>query len=621
MKLPRRRPRGSILMLSIFLLIALFALASAFLNLLPTESRAAIRSERLAMGGLAADAGITDALAWLRYQLAPKDGSASREPLANSVYPSLAERTIVLGGGWSYRWSLIADSETYPNGTNTVRGYTIVSRGYLNGVAQREARAQVIQESLSQYAALYDQWPDNLVQPVRSDSAPAGGPVHVNDIMRLWVPEGLAFWSSGGTPPYSDGLTASGTFSGSQDGFAYYGGNWSGSDANMRPYNDGGPIESRYNRMVSGGRDEMVAGYDEVVLPENTFVLRDAAWGFEASNPLPTSAGVYLNQESGSVSGIYIKGDVEEMELGYGGSQPAGTGTVTYGDNSWVKIELPISGQRSITNNQNYTVVTIKESSVTLPAGSVVNGSTLSAPTTYSADNSGDTATATTLMRKPDGTFQYYDSELNGVVYTDGNVQDVWGVNKGRRTLAVSSDEATGTTHDVVIGGQEADTSTSSAGAFSVAAGKKGILQYGVTDANGDGVLDAPTTANNVLGIIADNVMVSSKLKVGSSWAGSHPSNNPLYLYVTVLGGIADSDGTYGVQSYDSGGGGWAYRYGARILNAAGAWGTTSGHGLVNGNTFFDQPASLSPPPYFPSTPTFAIKSYEELPVTDGETL
>ncbi len=602
-------------------MIVLFIISLAFLSLLPVEARSAVRSEKIAMGGLAADAGITDALAWLRYQLAPKDGSASREPLAASVYPNEAARTRTLGGGWIFRWRLEADSETYPNGNNNVRGYTIVARAYLNGVAQREARAQVIQESLSQYAALYDTWPDNLVQPVRSDSAPAGGPVHVNDVMRLWVPEGAAYWSSSGLPQYSDGLTASGTFNGSQDGFAYYQGNWSGTNADMRPYNDGGPIESRYNRMVSGGRDEMVAGYDKVELPENTFVLRDAAWGFEASNTLPTAAGVYLNEESGSVSGIYIKGDVEEMELGYGGSQPAGSGTVNYGDNSWVKLELPITGQRSITNNQNYTVVTILESSVTLPAGSVVNGSTLSAPTSYSANTSSGTTTATTLMRKPDGTFEYHDSELNGVVYTDGNVQDVWGVNKGRRTLAVSSDKATGITHNIIIGGKESDASTTSAGSFSTSAGEKGIIQFGATDTDGDGVLDAPTTADNVLGMIADNVYVSSKLKHNSSWSSSHPQSNPLYLYVTVLGGIADANGTYGVQSYDSGGGGWAYRYGARILNAAGAWGTTSGHGLINGNTFFDQPASLSPPPYFPSTPTFSIKSYEDIVVTDGETL
>ena len=617
MKLHGQR-RGSILVLSIFLMVALFIVSMAFLSLLPVEARSAVRSEKIAMGGLAADAGITDALAWLRYQLAPKDGSASREPLAASVYPSQTERTRSLGGGWSFRWSLVADEQTYPNGNNTIRGYTIIARAYFNGVAQREARAQVIQESLSQYAALYDNWPDTLVQPVRSDSAPAGGPVHVNDVMRLWVPEGAAYWSSSGVPQYSDGLTASGTFSGSQDGFAYYHGNWSGSSADMRPYNDGGPIESRYNRMVEGGRDEMVAGYDEVELPTNTFVLRDAAWGFESSNSLPTSSGVYLNEESGSVSGIYIKGDVEEMELGYGGSQPAGSGTVSYGQNSWVKIELPISGQRRITNNQNYTVVTISESSVTLPAGSVVNGATLSSPVTYSADSSG---TATTLMRNPDGSFEYHDSELNGVVYTDGNVQDVWGVNKGRRTLAVSSDEETGTTHDIIIGGKESDASTTSSGSFSISAGEKGIVQYGAVDADGDGILDAPTTADNVLGMIADNVYVSSKLKHNSSWSSSQTQANPLYLYVTVLGGIADSDGTYGVQSYDSGGGGWAYRYGARILNAAGAWGTTSGHGLVNGNTFFDQPASLSPPPYFPSTPTFSIKSYEDIVVTDGETL
>ena len=88
-----------------------------------------------------------------------------------------------------------------------------------------------------------------------------------------------------------------------------------------------------------------------------------------------------------------------------------------------------------------------------------------------------------------------------------------------------------------------------------------------------------------------------------------------------VLGGITEEGGTYAVENYGSGGGGWAYRYGSRIMVDAGAWGTTSGHGLVNGNTFYDEPAAESPPPFFPSQPTFTLKSYVELPALDGETL
>ena len=257
----QRSQRGSILVMSIFFMLILFITASAFIVLLPVENRAALRSEQIAQGGLVADAGVNDALAWLREQLDPKDGSPSREPMAAGVHPSQAQRTVNLGQGWVYRWELTPDTETFPNGRNTIRAYTIESKAYRSGVVYRVARAEVIQDSLSEYAALYDFWPDNLVQPVRSDSAPAGGPVHVNDVLRLWIPEGNGFWNSTGDPKYSHGLTASGSAGSSQDGFLYYQGNWNGNDSNKRPYNNSGPIESRYSRMVEGGRDNICLLY------------------------------------------------------------------------------------------------------------------------------------------------------------------------------------------------------------------------------------------------------------------------------------------------------------------------------------------------------------------------
>lgn len=618
---PQQSQRGSVLMLSIFMLIALFVTASAFLNLIPLEARAAQRSERLAMGSLVCDSGITEALAWVRHQLAPPSG-ASKEPMASSVYPSQAARTRVVGGGWSYRWHLIPDGETFPNGSNPIRAYTIVARAYFNGVAEREARAQVVQNGINKYAALYHLWPDNLVQPVRTTSAQIGGPVHTNGVMRLWIPEGAAFWTAPGEPPYTHGLTARGTFSSSPDGFAYFEGNWSGSDAAKRPYNNAGPIASRYNRITKEGREGMKAGAAEVPLPTNTFALRDAAWGFNTADPLPASAGVYLHKTDGSVNGVYIRGNVEEMELGVGGTQPAGPGAVNYGNNSWVKIELPISGQRRIDFHENYTVVTIKDSSVTLPAGTIVNGAPLGTSMTYSPIPKGDgTFTNPTLMRLPNGQFVYEATELNGVIYADGDIRNLWGLNKGRRTIGVSSDKTTGVQHDIIIGGREADTSATSEGAFSILSGQKGLIQFGATDANGDNILDAPLSSDNVLGLVADNVIISSKLKQGGRWDTTHPASNPLYLYATVMAGITDPEGSYKVDGFDSGNAGYAYQYGARIMNSAGAWGTTTGHGLTRGNVFFDEPASLNPPPYFPSIPSFALKSYEENFVHDGETL
>ena len=617
MKLNSNDQRGSILVMSIFFMVVLFIMASAFLVLIPVESRAAQRSATQTQGALVADAGVTEAVTWMRYQLAPPDGSPSKEPMASGVYLSEADRTTVLGKGWTYRWELVPDAETFPNGSNSIRAYTVVSKAFRNGELKRIAKAEIIQDSLSQYAALYDEWPSNLVMPVRSTSAPANGPVHINDVMRLWISEGAAFWNSAGTPKFSHGITASGTFGSGGDGFAYYQSNWYGSDANKRPYDSNGPIASRYDRMAVGGSAAVTAGTSDVPLPKNNFEIRDAAWGFNATNSLPSTNGVYLNEENGQLGGIYIQGDVEEMQLGHGGTQPAlplnggsfpPSVNVDYGDNSWVKIEQPGSATNSIDQNKNVTVVTVK-TSFTIPANAVVNGSTQSSPFAVPADS--------TLVRNADGTFRHYPTELNGVVYTNGDIDNLWGTNKGRRTVSVESDPENGVTHDIVIAGKENDSN----GNISLAAGEKGLLQFGATDADGDGVLDAPTDANNTLGLVGYNVRISSSLKQNSSWATSHPSTNPLYLFGIVLGGNQGQGGSYKVDGYDSGDGGWTYRYGSRIMGEGGAWGTTSGHGLINGNTFFDEPASLSPPPYFPSAPSFTVKAYQDLPALTPESL
>ena len=614
--------RGSILVMSIFFMLILFITASAFIVLLPVESRAAQRSEQQTAGALVADAGITEAMSWLRFQLSPPDGSPSKEPMASGVYLSQAQRTTDLGNGWSYRWELIPDAETFPNGSNPVRAYTIVAKSYRNGRAFREARAEVIQESLSKYAALYDTWPSNLVSPLRSTSAPAEGPVHVNDVMRLWIPEGNGFWNSAGDPVYSHGLTASGTLGGSQDGFGYYQGNYSGSDSNKRPYNGSGPVASRYARMAEGGRDAVVAGADNVPLPRNTFSIRDAAWGFDAPNPLPGNNGVFLNEVNGELQGVYVRGDVEEMELGFGGtqpSQPISGGTfpsndpVNYGNNSWVKIEQPGNATNSIDTHKATTVVTLDEDPITLPPGAIVNGSTLTSTLNIPVGS--------TLMRKPDGTFESHSTELNGVVYATGDIKDLWGINKGRRTIAVEGDKDANVKNSIIIGGKEDDSPNSANSALSTAVGEKGLIQFGAVDADNDGVLDPPSNANNVLGLVGRDVLISDRLKSNGRWDSAHTPNNPLYLFAIVLGGINDDGGSYKVQGYDSGGAGWAYRYGSRIMVDAGAWGTTSGHGFVKGNTFFDNPASNSPPPYFPSKPTFVVKSYLDRPVVAEETI
>ena len=150
----------------------------------------------------------------------------------------------------------------------------------------------------------------------------------------------------------------------------------------------------------------------------------------------------------------------------------------------------------------------------------------------------------------------------------------------------------------------------------------------GVTDADGDGALDAPTNAENALGLIAKDVKVSHKLtdfRV-DGWALSHPEDNPLYIYASVIGGLSgdDGDGIFGLEEFPNGldpldpilGNGFRYQFGSQIVVQATAWArvqnTLPVAGLGSGQTIHDSAAALSPPPYFPAAPTFLVKSYED---------
>lgn len=650
----RRAQRGSILLLSIFFLIVLFLAASSFLVLIPVESRAALRTERQTHGGLVADAGITVGVQFAQAQLSPLDGSASREPMASGVYPSESERTTHLNDEWSFRWELIPDAETFPNGSNPIRAYTVVSRAFRNGVAEREARAEIIQEPLTSYQALYDRWSPNIFLPARTSSASFEGPVHANDTVNLWVPEGERYWNSSGPPRFSAGITSSGAFAGSDDGYGWFQGNYSGGSRGSRanafnqsrlPYDQDGPISSRYNRLAAEGRDGVESGTARVPLPQNTFSLSQAAWGFNATTQEPKddsnlSNGVYLNEVDGAVQGIYIEGDVEELELGVGGQQPSlpldsrgrfpTTNPVDYGTNSWVKIELPIPGQNNIDQDRAVTVLSITDAPVTLPAGAQLNGSVLSTPQSLPV--------STTLVRNADGEFQHFNSELNGSIFANGDIQNLWGLNKGRRTIAVAGDTSDiNNANEIVIGGREAD-SNNPRRRFSVREGEKGLIQFGVSDADGDGVLDAPTTADNALGLIAKDVKVSHKLtdlRI-NGWARSHPEDNPLYLYASVIGGLSgeNGDGFFGLERFPNGldpldpilGNGFRYQYGSQIVVQATAWsrvrGTDIVAGLGSGQTLHDEAAAASPPPYFPASPNFLVKSYEDIYLgSNGERL
>jgi len=397
---PRRR--GSALLLAIFFLTVLFFLAMALLELLPMELRAAQRQRFNQAAYFAADAGVTEALAFLEKQL-----ELEQEPgLAFTVQTGADPHHKMSGrlGDWEWSVEIRPDPETPPRGTNSLRIYKITSLASLFNVPYRKITVDAGQESFAKYAMFYDRGEANLVWDVASSRVE--GPLHQNDVLRLYVPGG--YFDTKGDPSFL-GPVSSSKFAGPEhgDGVEYTGGGG-------KPYNQAGsPILERYQRMLSGGREAIRTGEKVKEMPKNSRNLAEAAWGSKTTAP-PALPGVYLNSEVGTgdfheaLGGVFIQGDVDAMELGVSGG------------NSTVKITQ--GGKQSL-------VTVYTEGGITLPAGTKVNGQALPQPLEISAGH--------TVLKNADASYEVVSGATNGVVYATGTIHSLRGVNRGPRTVAV----------------------------------------------------------------------------------------------------------------------------------------------------------------------------------------
>ncbi len=133
-----RRKRGSVLLLALFFLFALFLMAIAFFRLLPTELHSAARSSRAVQAHYAADAGVREAVAWLQsqpagVQVAPVDDFNDD----NDVWSDN-----MVDGTWGYTASIQVTNAP-------IKVYTITGPSFRDGRPIREITAMVQNQSFA----------------------------------------------------------------------------------------------------------------------------------------------------------------------------------------------------------------------------------------------------------------------------------------------------------------------------------------------------------------------------------------------------------------------------------------------------------------------------------------
>lgn len=515
----RSRRRGSILLLSIFFLMVLFFLGMAFLELLPVESRAAGRQKLDASSFYAADSGVLHALSFLENRV--KKGA---EPLPGGVGTHTLRGST---GEWDWRATLQADEQTPPNGENTIRVYTIRSEARLDGVTYRAVEVDARQETFARFAWFEESRDPSLWIP--ANLWHFDGPFHSNARIRVSVPPG--YYTASGRATFEGEVTTTGVHQASPDGVDYGG---------ETPYDrQGNPLPERYRRLYANGREALRTGVKQVEVPTDAAVLSTAALG--GAGTMPTAPGVHLGLEpdsNGVAGGVIIVGKVDAMTLA-----------------------VESGGNRSVTIKQGGTVtkvVEVTDTAITDPTGAPVPvGSTL-------------------VLRS--GGFSVHSGLTNGTVYSTGDISNLQGVNKGKRTIAVDL------------------------------AGHKEIVLGGDLTRADTPVGQKPQGSRDSLGIVAYKVRVPTTVGRG----------NPLDVYAAIFAGVKGSDGGLYVDDPYGSRPGKVRLFGGLMQSHKPVWGTFGGSTLYSGismDSSYDPQLASSPPPFFPTIGKFRVMRYRDEPV------
>ncbi len=560
MRTIRKDNRGSGLILAFFFLILLSMMAVAYMNLIPSELTSAKKAQFDIQAGYAADAGVVAAIAYLEEKLI-----GGTEPLTSPSYTS--PEILMSGGPWTYQFTILPDAETPPAGPSTNRIYKITSKADLNGHTRRTVDAWVAQDTWGKYAFFMEKgfggWMGILDKVT--------GPMHSNEKLKISVPSGLnydtAFRDVLGNPePTFMGETTFSDAHGSSDGVQY-----GPSNDNDAPYKwaaKPGATRNAYSEMLAGGRDDLHRE-DLKKMPTNQNELGKAAWyGNTYSGNVPTGSPAEKVTMNAADSGVFISGNVDEMILS------------VVADNSIVQVRQggapALQAEQIITVNSTYII----------PTGAKIKGQTLPtvAPVVVPTDS-------TVVRRWVGGTYEFevVAGRGNGVVYVDGNIDSLRGVNKGKRTI--------GTAVDLTTSPQ-----------------KKGRIEITGDITRADTVVgQEPVGSADGLGLVGYDIVISDTVpRLGTT--------DPLDIYALLFAGMSTSTTSQGglvVENWTSGPWGKFIVHGSFIQAEDKAWGYINGSGLPTTgwssyDFLFDQDLARNPPPFFPTLNKFLIRSYQE---------
>jgi hypothetical protein len=600
----KHRPRGSILLLTLFFMVVISLFAVAFWNIIPVELHSARRYKDDTRAYYVADAGVVDCLAFLEKETTA--GNVDQHFADEGSYDGNHDLALTRTGeldGWDWSATITPGPGTYgyhdTSSPNPIRVYRVESTASRGNQKYRSVSAWVSQDSfggknwtVNAGAKGNDLW-------LNMATFKLGGDYHTNDYCRINIPNS-SFWNNrsaavGGkitfATPYTDNHA---------DNVIYM--NW---DSSLLPYNPdtGASVGTRYQKITAHGQDGIQL-IEPLTLPANTDSVAFGTWGGDppagslaSSGAIFGSAGVNARINGATPggearNGIYIEGDVSQIDM-----------------------DVVNSNQRIRIDQGNKKMeVTFVTNSFTIPAGGTVNGAAHPAATSY-LGSANDDRGFTVIRNLGTNNYTVYQGQTNGAIYATGDINGVRGVTKGRRTIATQTNE-NGVDREIHITGPLTYAGTEPGQTPASAADQLGLIAYAVRVESSKATA-APSAANP---------------QDGKMWPprNSTDPDDPLYLYCSIFAGRnddpmqSDSDGLteaggFGVEDYDKSslGAGHMVLFGSLtegVRQAKGTFNSRTGESSSGYSySFFEDPnLKETQPPFFPTLPRYNVISWEE---------
>lgn len=632
-----RHNRALALLVALFFEMLLFLLVMAFFQLVPLEFTSARREHTRAQSYYFGNAMAQAISAWLSHSEDisgnPLQG-LSGESTGNVAWPRRYALTSANVPGlqphpldsrdWSARLWLYPDTRTEAREGPHVFKLRVISDYQGQAISAHEYLLQ--QQTFAKYGFFVDRPPQvGFYTAMRNDVYE--GEFHVNGKLPLYVDPTL--FSSFVAPVFRNEVSFTRADSANPfDGITYQSGSAKPYDAAGNPIVDADGRD-RYSKLCTLGR-AAIRLENDVPMPSTDLStdppLAKAAWFGRNSraDSLATAAiasGVNLRRlEDGTLSGVYIRGDVREMVLGVQDGTGAAVlrnanGTIDSGISA---ISVLSEADARAGLQRTTKVLELRDPALPLqvPAGSRLAPET--GPAYVTSEPLLLSGNYTVVVRAP-GTpgntgpetlYQLFQGYPNGVVYVDGNIGRVplldgerAGGSSVNRDYMRSGTDSVGGLKGVNYGARRT---------IAVNSARNNYVRLQGNITRGDVAPgQAATGRRDGLGIVGYDVIVGREIP-------RRGDTEPFYLYSLLFAGRRDTSGVTQsgsviYESWDSiSGWGRLFSFGSYVVGNDRLWGDNGTKGWMP--TFrHDSVLASSPPPFYPTRGDYKLQSFQEV--------